>query len=130
MACVDDYPPVCDALRRGLDPRRFTFSGAVSEIASLDWLLERVRPAILLLDIDMPGGERPLSWLARSASKYPGTRVVAYSAHVGQELVDEAIGAGAWGYIVKSDDPEQLSDMLERVLEGEMVFSRSAGLLG
>lgn len=127
---MDDYPPVCDSLRRGLDPKRFIFSGAVSEIASLDWLLDRVKPAILLLDLDMPGGERPLSWLARSASKYPDTRVVAYTAHVGRDLVDEAVGAGAWGYLVKSDDPELLSDMLERILEGEMVFSRSAGLIG
>ncbi len=129
VACADDYPPVCEALQRGLDPERFTFAGAVSDIRSLDWLLEQVKPAILLLDLDMPGGERPLSWLARSAAKYPFTRVVVYSAHPDREFIDEAIGSGAWGYIVKGDEPARLSDLLTRVLEGQMVFSRSADVM-
>lgn len=126
VLCVDDQESVCEAVCRVLRPPRFRVVGMATRIDDVEGLIARARPDVLVLDVDMPGGEEPLHWLARFALRWPRMRVVMHSAHLTAELIDRAVEAGAWGYLSKHDDPAAIPDLLERVVQGGFALSESA----
>ena len=121
--CVDDNAAVLDALRVhiGLSPR-LEWAGS---LPSADGLLEAVRddcPDVIVLDIDMPGLD-PFVALAGVVGQCPNTRVIVFSGHVRQPLVDRSIEAGAWGYVAKDDGAPALMDAVARTVAGEFALS-------
>ncbi len=94
-------------------------------LRSADALVEeaaRLRPNIVLLDIDMPGKD-PFRALQELTAKHPETRVVMLSGHVRRELIDRAFESGAWGYLSKHDEMARIAEALRRVMAGEVVMS-------
>lgn len=121
--CVDDNLQVADALRIKLSRvGGFTWKGWASDADSLRSLLHDIVFAIVILDLDMPGRD-PLDVTRELQVQYPEIRVVIFSGHVRKELIDEAVMAGAWGYVSKSDGEQALIDALHMVAEGEFAFS-------
>ncbi len=123
VICVDDNPLVADAVRIKL-ARSGGFE-VTRWLASADELLEAVAresPALVLLDLDMPG--TPPLEVARAISRELNTiRIVVFSGHVRADLVEAALDAGAWGYISKNDADAELIPVLQRVSRGEIGFS-------
>ena len=92
---------------------------AVREIASKT-------PDVVLLDVHMPGGGG-VEVIRRAK---PGTRFLALSVSDDPKDVIAVIRAGARGYVTKSIAPAELADAIERVYEGDAVFSpRLAGFV-
>ena len=84
--------------------------------------IERLRPEVVLLDITMPG----LSGLdaipmIRKAS--PRTRIVMLTHHEGQTFVDQALKAGADGYLSKDSDPAEMGLAVRAVHRGDPYVS-------
>ncbi len=92
------------------DPRR-----AVDAIGS-------VGPDVVLLDITMPGlsGIDAIP-LIRKAS--PKTKIVMLTHHEGDSFVEQAMRAGADGYLSKDSEPAELALALESVHKGNMFLS-------
>ena len=88
---------------------------AVGEIAQL-------RPDVVLLDITMPGlsGIDAIPMIRRDC---PRTRIVMLTHHEGQSFVDQALKAGADGYLSKDSDPEELVLALRSVHRGDAYVS-------
>jgi DNA-binding NarL/FixJ family response regulator len=106
---VDDHPAVRSALRHLLESqpgvRVVAAAGSVAEAASL---VPAVVPAVILLDISMPG-TGGLDAVATLKQLHPDTRVVMYSLHDEPAYQRAALREGADGYVVK-DDPNALLD--------------------
>ena len=123
VLCVDDNPLIADALRR-----TFARAGGWSWLGWLPeagGLLEAARadpPAVVILDLDMPGAD-PFEVLARMTAEFPGTRTVVFTGHVRCDLVDRAVAAGAWGYVSKNDGEGALTGAVAAVLRGEFAIS-------
>ena len=80
----------------------------------------------MLLDVHMPDG----GGVAVAARDCPDTCFLALSVSDAPEDVIAVIRAGARGYVTKTIDAEQLADAIERVAEGDAVFSpRLAGFV-
>ena len=91
---------------------------AVAQIASK-------RPDVVLLDVHMPDGGG-VEVLRRAE----GPRYLALSVSDDPKDVIDVIRAGARGYVTKTISPEDLVDAIERVHEGDAVFSpRLAGFV-
>jgi DNA-binding NarL/FixJ family response regulator len=126
VLCVDDNHLVADALKTKLRlAGGFEWLGQVTEATGLVELADRIKPDIILLDIDMPG-EDPFDVLEALTNECPETRVVMFSGHVRGDLIDKAVEAGAWGYISKNDGTESIVSSLHRVAEGEFVIGEEA----
>lgn len=123
MLGADDNPSIGRALSvylgREADVRW------IGSLPSADELIEavaRLTPDVVLLDIDMPGRD-PFEALADLSSSSSPARVIILSGHVRRELIDQAFGAGAWGYISKNDELSEIVAALRRVMTGEVVMS-------
>jgi DNA-binding NarL/FixJ family response regulator len=87
--------------------------------------VERLQPAVLLLDLSMPG-LNGVEALRRVKELSPRTRVVVLSMHAGQDYVRPAVRAGAAGYLVKGAGLDHLLEALLAVSGGGTFFGPEA----
>ena len=105
---ADDHGVVRDGVRRVLEANSDIRVAAMADNGH-DALAKAtaVRPNVALLDISMSG----LSGIEATraiVARLPGTAVVILSMHSSIELVKEALGAGARGYLLKESAGEEV----------------------
>jgi DNA-binding NarL/FixJ family response regulator len=87
------------------------------------------KPDVVLLDVHMPGGGG-VEVIRRVADRMPAQRFLALSVSDAAEDVIAIIRAGARGYVTKSISGAELATAIERVRDGDAVFSpRLAGFV-
>ena len=97
----------------------------VAEVGNGRQAVEQVsthKPDIAILDLTMPelnGLEATRQILAAE----PQTRVLILTAHESEQLIREVLGAGAQGYVLKSDAGRTLVGAIEALLEGRTYFT-------
>ncbi|HEY3020157.1 MAG TPA: response regulator transcription factor [Solirubrobacteraceae bacterium] len=126
---VDDHALFRAGVRAELEGRvelvgdAATVDEAIAAIAEL-------RPDVVLLDVHMPdgGGVEVLRRAAGTPEPHP--RFLALSVSDAAEDVIAVIRAGARGYVTKSISGAELADAIQRVRDGDAVFSpRLAGFV-
>lgn len=98
----------------------------VAEADSLKQAANAIRsvdPDVILLDVHLPDGDG--LELCRVASA-GGIKVLILTAYAGEELIVEAMQAGASGYVLKQDRAEEIVTALRTVGKGGAHFSGAA----
>jgi DNA-binding NarL/FixJ family response regulator len=125
---VDDHELFRAGVRGQLEPD----VDVVGEAAGVDEalrLIEETTPDVVLLDVHMPDGGG-VEVLHRAAELETMPRFLALSASDAAEDVIAVIRAGARGYVTKSISAGELQAAIERVRDGDAVFSpRLAGFV-
>jgi DNA-binding NarL/FixJ family response regulator len=75
-------------------------------------------PDVVLLDVRLPGGSG-VEACHEIKSSHPGTRIVMLTSYTGDEVLFDAISAGADGYVLKQIGSQELVDAVRRVGAGE-----------
>jgi DNA-binding NarL/FixJ family response regulator len=85
-------------------------------------LAARLNPDVAILDISMPGlnGIEATRQILKSS---PKVRVLMFTMHEAEQLVHEVFGAGAKGYLLKSDAGRHLISAVRMVASGSHYFS-------
>jgi DNA-binding NarL/FixJ family response regulator len=125
---VDDHELFRAGVRGQLEPAL----DVVGEAAGVDdalRLIGETSPDVVLLDVHMPEGGG-VEVLNRAAELETMPRFLALSASDAAEDEIAVIRAGARGYVTKSISASELQEAIERVREGDAVFSpRLAGFV-
>jgi len=125
---VDDHV----LFRAGVRGELSTVAEIVGEAGSVAEAVPQIKeldPEVVLLDVHLPdgGGEAVIAGVAQER---PGVKFLALSVSDAAEDVISVIRAGARGYVTKTISTEELGDAIERVAEGDAVFSpRLAGFV-
>lgn len=123
IGLVDDHQVLRDGLKaiiEGADPPMEVALEASSAREALD-RLERTDVQVLLTDISMPGMDG--IEFARQVHKIDSrTRVIILSMHRDAELVERAIKAHVWGYLLKENAASQVTDAIVAVHSGSTFF--------
>lgn len=120
---VDDHPLVLIGLRDFLGAQAdMTIVGVESDSSKVPQALARLRPAVLIVDLMMPGSSG-LEVIRRTRQAAPGTRIVVLSMHSDPAYVSEALREGARGYVLKCVEPEELLRAIRAVAAGERYLS-------
>jgi DNA-binding NarL/FixJ family response regulator len=123
VMCVDDHAFLIEGLRaRLLAESGMVFVGSRHTLDGLPAEVERLSPDVLLVDVEVPGPD-VFQVIAQFRRARPGMYVVVLSAHVRDRYIDNAINAGANGYLAKTADPSAIIDALRRLRAGEFVVS-------
>ena len=85
-------------------------------------LAEEVMPDLILMDINMPGSDG-LEATRIIKDRMPYVKIVMLTASDENDLLFEAVKAGAQGYLLKHLDPEQFLAELSAQLRGEASIS-------
>jgi CheY-like chemotaxis protein len=80
------------------------------------------KPDVAVLDCMMPrlGGAEATRQIR---ARLPNTEVLIFTAHDDERLIDHLLRAGARGYILKSDAPDQLLEAVQSVSEHKPFFT-------
>lgn len=100
----------------------------VGEAARGDETLARLaelEPDLLLLDLNMPGGDG-FDVLRAARDTAGGTRILVLTLHVQMEYVARAVREGADGYLYKDLAVQELPDAIESVMSGKPWYSAPA----
>ena len=122
VLCVDDHAFLAEGLKTRLNAE--TDMECVGRLSTADGLTSTVRETganVVLLDIEMPGQDA-FEALRDLARQFPEVRVIMLSAYVRDSYIDAAYKAGAWGYLSKADDPDEIVDAIRRVSHGKFTF--------
>ena len=82
----------------------------------------RLRPGIILMDIQMPGMDG-IEATRLIKAELPDTKIIMLTVSDSEEDLFEAIRNGAHGYLLKNLRPDELFEMLEGALRGEAVIA-------
>jgi len=117
VVLADDHVPMRETVAEILVRGGFRVVGQAGDASGAIALAKRRRPAICVLDINMPGGGIEAARAITVA--VPETAVVMLTVHVDDDHLFDALRAGARGYIVKGSPPGVMLASLCDVLRGE-----------
>jgi DNA-binding NarL/FixJ family response regulator len=123
VVVVDDHLMFADGLSRLLgleDDIEVLGVGATGREAVA--LVERLRPRVLLLDFDMPGGNGVVA-AAEIKTRWPATMIVMISGSSDDGLILRAIDAGCSGYLTKARAASEVAGAVRTVAAGEALMS-------
>ena len=91
-------------------------------------LCEALAPDVVVIDVSMPGvsGIEVTRIIRRN---HPNTRVLVLSVHAQEEIVLEALAAGAAGYVLKDAAAEELHQAVQAVARGGVYLSSAVSVL-
>lgn len=125
---VDDHELFISGVRAEL-AEHFDLVGWAGDVDEAITAIRRHTPDVVLVDVHMPGGGG-VTVIANVAETHPEVRFLALSVSDAPEDVIAMIRAGARGYVTKSISPADLVAAVQRVYEGDAVFSpRLAGFV-
>lgn len=125
VLCVDDNPFVADGIRIRLALHEgFEWAGHLPTADQMIQEVGRLRPHVVLLDIDMPGVDS-LHALGDLSAMHPGVRTIIVSGYERDDYLDKAVESGAWGYVSKNDGPDQIITAIREVHAGRFAFGPS-----
>lgn len=91
-------------------------------------MINRYRPEVVLADARMPGMDG-VELVRRCAHDHPEVPVLILTTFDADELVRDAVRAGAAGFLLKDVSPERLADAVASVRDGGIVIDpRVAGV--
>ncbi|TVS89287.1 response regulator transcription factor [Mycobacterium helveticum] len=124
VVIVDDHELFAQGLALLLDRQwgeLFTVGGQTTYVEEAADLVARCAADVAIIDLSMP----PLGGIAairHIKARHPTTRIVALSGTGNLELAEEALRAGADGFLPKTARPEALAGPLWTVAEGLRVI--------
>lgn len=86
---------------------------------------EKLKPDVILMDLVMPemDGAQATRVIKK---KYPGIQVIILTSYKEDNLVEEALKAGAIGYLLKNVSAEELSSAIKQAHSGKPVLAPEA----
>lgn len=100
----------------------FSIVGEIADGEGLVDMVQRLRPDLLLMDLEMPHHE-PIEVTTALRRRYPELKIVVLSAHKTHKYVIGLFRAGVHGYVLKDDPAPDTVKAIRQVMRGETWIS-------
>ncbi|HET7830260.1 MAG TPA: response regulator transcription factor [Candidatus Limnocylindrales bacterium] len=123
---VDDHDLVREAVKAALQRADIEVVASARLVREAEQRAIETRPDVILVDINLPDGSglQLTRWLR---THLPGSLVIVLTMSTSTEDAQEALQAGAVGYITKDVSGESLARAVRGVVAGELAISRRMG---
>jgi two-component system response regulator NreC len=119
IVLADDHTIVRTGLRMLLDAERdFEIVAEAGDVESARRYVRGHHPAVLILDLNMPGGSS-LEAIPLIRAEAPGTHIVVLTMQEEPAFARGALAAGATGYVLKKAADGELVEAVRRAAAGE-----------
>jgi DNA-binding NarL/FixJ family response regulator len=120
---VEDYPVLCDGLRKLIGSQRdLACVGVADNTSDAKRLVEKCKPDLMVLDLRLKGGDA-LELIKSLRVEHPEVKVLVLSQYDELIFAERALRAGASGYIMKENATDEVLRAVRKVLAGELYFS-------
>ncbi|KYH33789.1 response regulator [Neomoorella mulderi] len=120
VVLVDDHAVVREGLRALLAREKdIEVVGETGSAAELLTLVDKVRPEVVVMDLQLGNGQNGVEATRALLRKRPDLKVVILSMYDDRELIFRALEAGARGYVLKRAGVEELIQAIRLAVKGE-----------
>src|SRR5690606_970921 len=120
IAITDDHPLLLEGLKNILSKEDALEVAVIyADSASLHKALGSQRPAVLLLDINLPDANS-LELISVMKLNYPQMKIILISVHNEFAVINSALQQGAEGYIQKNASVEEIIAGISEVVNGHI----------
>jgi len=130
VVLADDHVIVRTALKSVLQrlASEITVVGEAANGREAVQLVSRVRPDVLVMDLDMPGGDG-LTATRELMDRHDAVRIIVLTMHMEEERLLPLLRAGARGYLAKNAAERDLVDAIRVVMAGDIFVRPSVARL-
>jgi two-component system response regulator DegU len=122
LMLVDDHRMLREGLRRSLEEEGFYVVGEAADGEAAVRLVPAAKPDVILMDVSMPDMDG-IEATKRILQAAPEPRVVMLTMHADKDLIDQAIKAGAVGYLTKDCSIDEVTEAVRMAANGETALS-------
>lgn len=120
LVLVDDHAVVREGLRALLTREKdIEVVGETGSTAELLNLVDKVRPEVVVMDLQLGNGQNGVEATRALLRKWPDLKIVILSMYDDRELIFRALEAGARGYVLKRAGVEDLIQAIRLAVKGE-----------
>lgn len=120
---VDDFEPFREFVRSTLSRKlELQVVGEASDGLEAVGKAAELKPDLILLDISLPS-MNGLEAARQIRKLLPESKIIFLSQESSAEVMQEALGLGAWGYIVKTKAGSDLLAAVESLISGKRFVS-------
>jgi DNA-binding NarL/FixJ family response regulator len=116
IVLADDHAMMCEGLKAMLQPP-YVVVGVVHDGRDVVHTVANLKPDVLLLDVSLPA-INGLVLLREIQNTIAGVKVLMLTMHTERVYADEAITAGAAGYLLKASGAAELRHAVAEVMAG------------
>jgi len=123
IVLADDHLMFREGLKRILSQRSdLEVVGEADSGLELIKLLEKSTSDLAILDISMPN-LRGIEAISEIKMNHPTVKILILTMHKDQQYLEQAITAGAEGYLLKEDTDAELFSAIDRIRQGKIYVS-------
>ncbi len=119
---VDDHKMLREGLKTSLQNLGYEIVAEARNGSEAVDLAAAIRPEIILMDVTMPGIDG-VEATRQIKERVPNIFIIILTMHSDQNILSEAIRAGANGYLVKDCSMGEIKSAIDSVVTGETVLS-------
>lgn len=122
LLLADDHRMLREGLRRSLGEEGFDVVGEAGDGEEAVRLATELRPDVVLMDVTMPDVDGVEATRRLQASN-PEIRVVMLTMHADEDVIANALKAGAVGYLVKDCSTDEIADAIRMAASDDAALS-------
>ncbi len=122
LMLADDHRMLREGLSRSMSEHGFDVVGEARDGVEAVNMAHSLTPDVILMDVSMPEMDG-VEACRQVRSAIPGTKVVMLTMHADQEVLANAIRAGACGYLVKDCSTEEIAGAVRMASNGDTALS-------
>jgi len=126
VVVIEDHPLMLKAILGELSSQAgIQVVGSAEHGSELPRLVREKSPDVVILDLGMSSGNfEPISAIHSILQEYPRLRILVLTGYDDEAYIQQSIQAGAYGYVLKSDDLSLiLPKGVRKVYEGKRFYS-------
>lgn len=122
LMLADDHRMLREGLSRSMSEHGFDVVGEARDGVEAVIMAYSLTPDVVLMDVSMPEMDG-VEACRQVRLAVPGTKVVMLTMHADQDVLANAIRAGACGYLVKDCSTEEIADAVRMASNGDTALS-------
>jgi two-component system response regulator DegU len=122
LMLADDHRMLREGLSRSMSEHGFDVVGEARDGVEAVNMAYSLTPDVVLMDVSMPEMDG-VEACRQVRLAVPNTKVVMLTMHADQDVLANAIRAGACGYLVKDCSTEEISDAVRMAFNGDTALS-------
>lgn len=122
LMLADDHRMLREGLSRSMTEHGFDVVGEARDGVEAVNMAYSLKPDVILMDVTMPEMDG-VEACRQVRAAVPGSRVVMLTMHADQEVLANAIRAGACGYLVKDCSTEEIASAVRMAANGDTALS-------
>ncbi len=117
---VEDFRPIAEIWKKALELENYSEIEITDTTDNLENLIESFQPELVFMDINLKGKRDGIETVTELIPQFPSLKVLFLSMHGQPHMMENAMKAGAKGYMTKSSPLTEIKTAIQQIESGRL----------